>query len=151
MKSKQRVVAIVIITLAILTFFLPSARDQFDWSIAQTEDSAAGYFNYMTAWPAGFHIVQARKHYAERVWADTKRAMIADAIKNKKTEKPDPDAAEKRKARREQFFWQAVTNENTSASYEGYLSDYPNGRFASEAHRRLDDLSRTAATNSAAQ
>jgi hypothetical protein len=79
--------------------------------------------------------------YEQRIWAETKRAMIAEATRNHKSE-DDPDAVQQKKARRERFFWREVTNENTAASYSEYLRRYPNGQFTAEAHDKVDELSR---------
>ena len=97
---------------------------------------------YLDDWPKGFHFAQAKKQYEDRTWSDTKRAMIAEAIKKKKAETADPDASRKRKEKLERFFWQEVTNENTAESYHDYLLRYPGGLFASDARRQMDTLSR---------
>jgi formylglycine-generating enzyme required for sulfatase activity len=46
-------------------------------------------------------------------------------------------------------FWNSIKDSNYPADYEAYLKAYPNGRFATLAHARIDRL-RSAATASAA-
>ncbi|WP_425435459.1 formylglycine-generating enzyme family protein [Paraburkholderia ribeironis] len=46
-------------------------------------------------------------------------------------------------------FWNSIKDSNYPADYEAYLKAYPNGRFATLAHARIDRLRAAAATPSA--
>lgn len=47
-------------------------------------------------------------------------------------------------------FWNSIKDSNYPADYEAYLKAYPNGRFVTLAHARIDRLRATAASNPAA-
>ncbi|WP_027800963.1 SUMF1/EgtB/PvdO family nonheme iron enzyme [Paraburkholderia dilworthii] len=47
-------------------------------------------------------------------------------------------------------FWNSIKDSNYPADYEAYLKAYPNGRFATLAHARIDRLRATASTAPAA-
>ncbi len=51
---------------------------------------------------------------------------------------PENDA----ERRRELIFWRRAQDENDVAGYQRYLLGFPNGEFADEARRRLDELTR---------
>jgi formylglycine-generating enzyme required for sulfatase activity len=47
-------------------------------------------------------------------------------------------------------FWNSIKDSNYPGDYEAYLKAYPNGRFATLAHARIDRLRAAAATNAPA-
>jgi hypothetical protein len=150
MKSKKIAVFLGVVIFLALLAALPATRDELDWRWTLSRDQAADYKLYFTDWPKGRHVVEARQCYEQRTWADTKRAMINEALKKKAAAETDPDAIMERKMRQERFYWKEVTNENTIVSYQDYLQRYPAGEFAAQARRLIDDLTRQGAgTNSA--
>jgi hypothetical protein len=144
MKSKQNAILLGIIVVLALLFALPATRDELDWRWTQSRDQEADYMQYLTDWPKGRHIAEARLRYEQRTWIDAKKAMINEAIKQNKMEKSDPEAQQERRQRLERFFWKQVTNENTVVSYQDYLLRYPNGDFAAEARRQIESGSKPA-------
>src|SRR6201999_3010411 len=47
-------------------------------------------------------------------------------------------------------FWNSIKDSNYPGDYEAYLKAYPNGRFATLAHARIDRLRATAASSNPA-
>jgi hypothetical protein len=142
--NKKAVYVGIVVFLAFL-FALPATRDELAWLWAESRDQAADYLQYYTDRPKGLHAAEARLCYKERTWIDTKKAMINEAIKQHSAAKSDPEARKERRARLEHFFWKQVTNENTVVSYKDYLMRYPNGEFAAQAQRQIDELTHQAA------
>lgn len=149
MKNKKKVVFLVFVACLALFFALPATRAQLDWYWTESRDDAADYLRYSMDWPNSPHAIEARLRYEQKTWNDTKRAMIAEALKKRAAVNSDPAAVKARRQRQERFFWRQVTNENTIVSYQDYLQRYPSGEFASQAHRQLDALKQQAATDAA--
>jgi hypothetical protein len=144
MKFKKKAAFLGIVILLGLLFALPPMRDELDWCWVESRDQATDYMRYLDDWPKGRHIAEARQRYEQRTWADTKRAMISEALKKHAASKSDPEAIREKKARKERFFWKQVTVENTVVSYQDYLQRYPFGEFADQARRQIDELARRA-------
>jgi hypothetical protein len=142
MKFKKKAAFLGVIALLALLFALPVTRAELDWYWTEWQDQTANYLQYATDWPKGRHTIEARLRYEQRAWNDTKRAMINEALKKVAAAKSDPEAAKERRVRKERFFWKGATVENTVISYQDYLRRYPNGEFADQARRRIDDLTR---------
>lgn len=156
MKLKKKTVFIGTVILLGLLYALPATRDEMDWCWTESRDQAPDYMRYYTEWPKGIHVIEAKQRYDQRTWSDTKRAMIAEALKKHAASKTDPEAIKEKKTRKERFFWKQVSFENTIISYNDYLQRYPDGEFAAPARQRIDELTRQASsagtgTNASAQ
>jgi len=138
--KKKASIGILIAVLGLLAA-MPAVRDEFAWWRAALEDSPPEYELYFTDWPNGLHVGDARLRYKALTWDDTKRAMIADAIKKHATEQSNPEARNERKQRMELLWWKQVTNQNTLFGYQDYLQHYPQGAHAAEVQRRIAILS----------
>ena len=90
--------------------------DDAAWERARSSDTASAYADYLSAYPSGRHVSEARRlRYAARAAAARSAAARAD------------DAA-----------WGRARSSNTVSAYAGYLSAYPSGRHVSEARRLRD-------------
>ena len=100
-------------------------RDRADdaaWRRARSSDTASAYADYLSAYPSGRHVSEARRlRNAARSAAARSAAARAD------------DAA-----------WARARSSDTASAYADYLSAYPSGRHVSEA-RRLRNAARSAA------
>jgi hypothetical protein len=139
---KKKPVYVGVFILVALIFALPATRDELDWLWALSRDQATDYMQYYTDWPNGLHTTEARRCYKARLWSETKRAMINEALKTHSSKRSSPEARKEQRARRDRFFWQEATREDTLESYQDYLTNFPSGQFADEARRRLDELGR---------
>ena len=70
----------MILCLALL-YALPFTREEMDWQWTKSLDHSDAYQQFMADWPRSWHDAEAQVLYEERVWAETKRAMIAEATK----------------------------------------------------------------------
>jgi hypothetical protein len=151
--TRSRKVLLLIIALAVLADFLPVTRDEFSWWWAQSRDHAADYLGYLSDWPKGRHVAEARVFCEQRQWAETKRAQIREAYAAVSHTNSDTDAAYRlqRRTQRENFLWQQATNVNTVAIYNDYLRQFPQGLHAAEGRQKIEALGRPApAANPAA-
>ena len=139
--NKRAVFLGIGVFLALLLAF-PATRDELDWLWTASRGQASDYLEYCSKWPKGLHALQAKVAYEARAWNEVKRAMINEALKKNAAAKPDPAVRAEHRARLERFIWRAATNENAIVSYQNYLARYPSGRFAADARRRIDGLSR---------
>ena len=143
--------------LAVTAWFLPLSRDELSWWCAQSHDYSVNYLHYLSDWPEGRHVVDARLFYQHRLWEETKRAQIRQAYTMASMASPtnsDTEAAYRREqvTRRDNFLWKKATNNNTPAIYLDYLTQYPEGRHADEARQKILALGQPATgTNSTPQ
>jgi hypothetical protein len=146
----SRKILLVIAALAALACVLPDTRDQFCWWWAQSHNHSDTYLRYLSEWPKGRHMVEARAFYQERLRAEAKRAQILQAYTMASMASPVDAATEEaynreRAMRRDNFFWRQATNANTIASCQNYLVQFPLGSHADEARQKIQALSQSAA------
>ena len=135
MQANKKTVLLGVIVFVGAVCALPVMRDELDWRWSRVGDQAVDFMRYYTDWPHGRHVVEAHARYDQRVWADTKKAMIRDAYKEN-AETNDAYRLERR-TRNDRFFWSEAAIVNTIESYRDYLARYPNGQFAGEARSRI--------------
>jgi hypothetical protein len=141
-KLNKKTVVVGFIVFLGLIYALPVTRDELDWRWADAKDQAADFMRYYTDWPHGRHVVEAHLRYDQRVWDDTKKAMIRDAYKQHALTGTNANTMrEEKHARMEQFFWKEATLANTVDSYQDYLNRYPAGHFAARARQQIATLS----------
>jgi hypothetical protein len=143
---------IVLVSLAVVVagaLLIPAMRDELAWYWTESQDQAGDYMHYLSDWPKGRHVNQARMRYEQRQWAATKRALILQAYQQSlRTNSPDNDPAyrNERRVRREVLFWRQATNANTITSFEDYLRQYPQGQFVAKARAQIEALRRNGPT-----
>ena len=137
MHFNKKTVFLGFIVLAVVVCSLPITRDELDWRWAESRDQADDFMRYSTDWPHGRHAAEARLRYDQRVWAETKKAMIREAYKKTPVARTNSAVRLERLSRLEHFFWNEVTNANTAESYQDYLYRYPSGQFAPQARRHI--------------
>ena len=94
-------------------------RDRRYWSATGSGSSEDGLRAYLQRYPDG-------------IFADEANVRLQDY-----------EREQRRLARRaEREAWDRATSTGTLDAYQGYLSEYPNGRFAQEARARVNSLSR---------
>jgi hypothetical protein len=153
MTRHRAVVLLIIVVMVAMAGLLPAGREQLGWWWAESRDQAADYTSYLETWPKGRHAVQARLSYDQRVWTDTKNAMIREAYNSASHASPEADAEYRReeRLRRENFFWKQVTINNTAEGYKDYLQQYPHGLHVAEAQRQAALLNQEGNSNPSGQ
>jgi hypothetical protein len=155
MTRARFIVLVCLAAIVAAAWLIPATRDELAWYWAESQDQAGDYMRYLSDWPKGHHVNEAKTRYEQRQWAATKRALILQAYQQSlRTNSPDTDPAyrNERRLRREVLFWRQATNANTITSYEDYLRQYPKGQFVVKAHAQIEVLHRGAAmTNTPAQ
>jgi hypothetical protein len=146
----SRKLLLAIAALGALAYALPVTRDQFCWWWAQSHNHSNTYLHYLSEWPKGRHMVEARAFYQERLRVEAKRAQILQAYTMASMATPVDAQTEEaynrdRAMRRDDFFWKKATNANTIASCQNYLEQFPLGRHADEARQKIQALSQSAA------
>ncbi len=150
----SRKVLLVIAALAVTAYFLPITRDEFSWWWATSHNHAANYLRYLSDWPKGRHVVEARLFCLERQRAETTRAGILQAETMSSMASPrnrDEEAAyvRERATRRDNFSWKRATNLDTLSSYHDYLNQFPAGQHAAEARQKLQSQGQPATDTTA--
>jgi len=140
--SRSRKILLVIIALAVLADFLPVTRDELAWWWASSQKHSDDYLNYLSDWPNGRHVAEARIASFQRLRAETKRAAIRQAYTMvsmaSATNAATVAARRLEKATKlDNFFWKKATDGNTVASYNNYLEQFPQGRHAAEARQKM--------------
>lgn len=92
------------------------------WQKSVGRKSLAGYFDYLDKYPTGKYRNEAKKEIDQRQKeAENRHQEVLESQEKKENE----DKA-----------WIAATQENTNASYEAFLDQYPMGRYAGMARNR---------------
>src|SRR5208282_5280108 len=91
--TRSRMVLLVIIALALLADFLPVTREELSWWLAKSHDHVSDYLAYLSDWPRGRHVAQARNLIPERQWAENKRALIRQAYQQAAAPNSEASAA----------------------------------------------------------
>ncbi|MHC1777590.1 MAG: SUMF1/EgtB/PvdO family nonheme iron enzyme [Lentimicrobium sp.] len=94
-----------------------SAADERAWNVAKSTNTKTSYEKYIRDYPMGRYVIDARKKIKEE------ETRLSEA-----NQQSDQNA------------WNTATNTNTKSAYEKYLREYPNGRYVSDALRRMDEL-----------
>jgi len=143
----SRKVLLTILALALTAYVLPMTRDELSWWWAQSHNHSNDYFHYLSEWPKGRHVAEARLSCLERQRAEATRAGIRQApMTNFQAE-----TAYRRELalRRDNFSWRRATNLDTLASYNGYLSQFPAGLHVGAARQKIQSLGQSATQNTA--
>jgi hypothetical protein len=140
--TRSRKLLLVIIALALLADFLPVTREELAWWWAQSHDHSVSYSNYLSQWPHGRHMAEAKNLLEERLRAEIKRAEIRRAYAAASQAKSDTDAAyrHQQQLRKDSFFWKQASTANTIESYNDYLREFPQGGFSAQARKKIQDL-----------
>jgi hypothetical protein len=147
MTRARLIVLVCLAAVVAAALLIPATRDELAWYWTESQDQAGDYMRYLSEWPKGHHVTEAKMRYEQRQWAATKRALILQAYQQSlRTNSPDADPAyrNERRLRREVLFWRQATNANTVTSYEDYLRQYPKGQFVAKAHAQIEALHRSA-------
>jgi hypothetical protein len=136
--TRSRKLLLVIIALAVLADFLPVTREEFSWWWAEMHDHSTNYQKYISVWPNGRHVAQARILIEERERSEATRAQIRQATQTKF----ETDTAYRReqRARKDNFFWKQASTANTVESYNDYLREFPQGKYSAQARQNLQAL-----------
>ncbi len=139
-------VLLVAIVAAAAIALLPVIRDELSWWWAESRDHSVDFMNYVDTWPTGRHVVEARLKFKQRQWAEGEKTLIRKAYQDAANPTPASDAEYKKQKqmRRDAFLWKAATNSDTLKAYQDYISQFPKGKFAGQAHARIATLSRDA-------
>src|SRR5262249_341208 len=89
-------------------------KEEADWQSAKRENTQVTYRHYISAYPDGKYVPEARIALAnlERI----------------------------EEARREDDAWRQAVSNNSIAGYQAYLNVYPQGRYQADARRTMDEL-----------
>ncbi len=107
-----------------------NATDTMRWVAAMRAKTKTAYETYLRGYPKGRFSAEARTRLAA---ISASKAIEDQAVKTTK----DNDA------------WKKARAQNTKASYGAYISAHPNGRFASQANRKLATIDAVSRTSSA--
>lgn len=146
MKRARVIVLVFLAALVTAGLLIPAFREELAWYWAASQDQGVDYMRYLSDWPKGRHVMEAKDRYEQRQWAATKRALILQAYQQSlHTNTADADVAygKERRLRREILFWRQATNANTVTSYQDYLRRYPKGQFVAKARLQLKALTLT--------
>ena len=91
------------------------------WKKAGQKDRKSAYHEYLDAFPEGLHAKEAKKRIDEIRAAEKKAA----AEKKKKQDESD---------------WAYAKRKHSISAYQNYLKKHPDGRYRSEARKRLQKL-----------
>ncbi len=97
------------------------AADNDAWDKARKKDRKSAYHEYLDAFPEGQHAKDAKKRIEEIRAAEKKAA----AEKKKKADEND---------------WAYAKRKHSVAAYQNYLKKHPNGRYRSEAKKRIQKI-----------
>lgn len=150
----SRKVLLVIVALAVPAYFLPLTRDELDWWWAQSHGHSDNYLRYLSDWPDGRHVAEAKLFCEQRRWMEATRAEILQAATLATVASPasaESEAAYRRDqvTRRDSFLWKKTTIDHTIASYQNYLRQFPAGRHSDEARREIQALGQPASETNA--
>jgi len=95
-----------------------AALDKTHWETAARENTVESYGLYLTQHPTGQYVDEAQKRIAQ-LKADQASAAALAA---------------------DEAAWNAAKTANTTASYQQYLTSFPQGRYAAQAIAAMDNL-----------
>ena len=139
--------------------------DEKAWVQAKATNTPAAYQDYLGRYPAGIHVGEARQAVAaferlqkadEDAWARARstntEAGYRDYLKTNPAGRFATDAqraierlqteARRERERIEADAWAQAKASGTEAAYQAYLDRYPDGRFAEEARREIQQTRR---------
>lgn len=119
-----------------------------DWQKANTQNTVAGYQQFIQQHPNDERVAQARNRINalndEAAWTVAQNANTADAYQTYLQQEPNgmhaADAQDKVNGLQQAAAWQSAQSTNTAAAYQDYLQKYPNSPHASDAQDALKSL-----------
>ncbi len=109
------------------------------WTEAQKGNSREDYQAYLGQYPKGKYVALAKarlKKFEDEVAKQAKQEREAIALQ--------VSQAKAEALKQEQDAWESASGIASLESYQGYLNDYPNGRFATLAQGRVAKLQKEA-------
>jgi hypothetical protein len=114
---RRLALAVVLLTLAAITAFLPAVRDETRWRLARLRDTARAYSEYEDSSKAPRHREEASRLRGQRRFLKEPTPRIPESI-----------------------FYAWMRWQGTPESYKEYLEVWPKGRFSEEFRRRLERI-----------
>jgi serine/threonine-protein kinase len=115
------------------------------WAKAVSSGTSTGYGQYLSQFPNGKYAGQAQSQIADLDWRAVESTTDTVALHDFLRKYPSGSNHEKAAARLDDLAWQQ-TNQSDVTSLRSYATNFPDGHHASEARKKVEELSRPAPT-----
>lgn len=140
------IVAAVIIVIAVVGYFLNGIKAENDaWNKLQTSTNLNDYQEFLAEYPHGRHYAEAKALYDKLSteltdWASVSSSVDKYAVKAFLSKYPNGVCATQAKNRLDSLSWVDACNLNKPEAYAQYMTDFPNGKYFSEAQQKTSQL-----------
>ena len=137
-------IAVVIIGVAFYFFSSIKAEDD-AWDKLQTSTNLNDYQEFLAEYPHGKHYAEAKALYDKLSteltdWASVSSSVDKYAVKAFLAKYPNGVCANQAKTRLDSLSWVDACNINKPEAYAQYMTDFPNGKYFSEAQQKTSQL-----------
>jgi hypothetical protein len=139
----KKIIVVTIGVLVGLTFALaiiPTTRDEIHWQWACYNDVADSYEAYITTWPDGRHVADAKDRIESLRWQEATAANTISGFDQYLQLHSEGKHVADAKDRIESLRWQEATATNTVQGFEQYLQLYSQGKHVADAKDRIESL-----------
>jgi len=138
------VIALIVIGTAFYFFSSIKAEDD-AWDKLQTSTNLNDYQEYLAEYPHGKHYLEAKALYDKLSteltdWASVSSSVDKYAVKAFLAKYPNGVCATQAKTRLDSLSWVDASNINKPEAYAQYMTDFPNGKYFSEAQQKSSQL-----------
>jgi hypothetical protein len=113
-----------------------------DWTRTLKDNSVTSFSTYISKYPQGTHISEAKRNLGEAEWNAAVRADAVEAYEHYLAGHPDPQDPHVNEAKQkiDQAEWVVASKAASISSYERYLAAHATGLHAKEAQEGIEKL-----------
>lgn len=137
---KTRIGVLLFFLVVIASIAHPGVREEIVWLSTTWGDEASDYQQYLSSYPTGRHVQDARSRHDQRSWEEAIEANTVRAFTRYLEEHPQGANSAEAQGRIEERRWETAQATDSVAAYEEYVENHPQGRHGVEASRRLEGL-----------
>lgn len=139
-KRKLLVAVVVAIPVVLLIALAKPVREEWQWQLAEYQDTEESYRDYAHEWSEGRHADEARRRYEAATWREVSRQRTEAAFDHYLSAHPEGTHADEAERGIDDLHWEQAREIDTIQSLRNYLTLHRDGAHEAEAFDRIDLL-----------
>lgn len=127
----------IAVVTPLLVIMLTVWQENDAWTNAKEINTEQSYKEYLTNYPDGKYIQEAKQSMEQTFWTETKQENTEEAYSNFIAKYPDGFYTKEARKLLEPIYWERIKSGDTEDGYNAYLNKFPNGQYREQANISL--------------